>query len=121
MHSVDIQKKLHPENFQKLERKSDFAPKYLGFGHITKKSIRQPLQTFFLVYDLAVCVNDGIYIYIEKSSNYFSQPRSFSIHKGCPLVKPILLLASEVICYQSGPYLTDGKNSDAKITDHNYA
>ena len=80
----------------------------------------QPYTTFAkLIFgegknDVAICVADGTYIYIEKRSNYSFQRRSFSVHKGRPLVKPVVLVASDgYIISVLGPYLADGRNSDA--------
>lgn len=39
-------------------------------------------------------VADGTYIYTQKSSNYRFQRRSFSIHKGRPLVKLMILVST---------------------------
>ena len=104
---------------------TDFVPKYLGFGHITRKDITEShTSTFAKVLfggdkeDTAVYVADGTCIYIEKSSNYSFQRRTFSVHKGRPLVKPMMLVASDgYIISVLGPYL-DGHNSDSKITEH---
>ena len=81
---------------------TDFVPKYLGFGHITHKDIIEShTSTFAKVLfggdkeDTTVCVADGNCIYIEKSSNYSFQRRSFTVHKGRPLVKPMMLVASD--------------------------
>ena len=68
---------------------------------------------------MTVCVADDTYIYIEKCSNYSFQRRSYSVHKGRPLVKPMMLVASDgyilsVFC----PYLADERNTDAKLTEH---
>ena len=38
---------------------------------------------------------------------------------GTPLLKPMMLVATDgYILTVLGPYLADGKNSDAKITEH---
>lgn len=69
--------------------------------------------------DVAIAVADGTYIYIEKSGNYSFQRRSYSVHKGKPLLKPMMLVATDgYILTVLGPYLADEKNSDAKITEH---
>ena len=63
----------------------------------------------------------GTYIYIEKSGNYSFQRRSYSVHKRKPLLKPMILVATDgYILTVLGPYLADGKNSDAKITEHTW-
>ena len=44
------------------------------------------------------------------------QHRSFSIHKGRPLVKPMLLVSTTGYILETyGPYFVDGKNNDASI------
>ena len=103
-----------------------FVPKYLGFGHITRKDvIESHTSTFAKVLfgvdkeDTAICVADGTSIYIEKNSNYSFQRRTFSVHKGRPLVKPMMLVASDgYIILVLGPCLADGRNSDSKSTEH---
>lgn len=105
---------------------TSFVPKYLGLSHIDRDQIiRDHTSTFAKVLfadsksDVAIAVADGTYIYIEKSSNYAFQRRSYSIHKGQPLLKPMMLVATDgYILTVLGPYLADGKNSDAKITEH---
>ena len=69
--------------------------------------------------DVAIAVADGTYIYIEKSGNYSFQRRSYSVHTGQPLLKPMMLVATDdYILTVKGPYLADGKNTDATITEH---
>ena len=103
-----------------------FVPKYLGLSHIDRDNlINNHTTTFAKVLfgdsrsDIAIAVADGTYIYIEKSGNYSFQRRSYSVHKGQPLLKPMMLVATDgYILTVIGPYLADGKNSDAKITEH---
>ena len=60
--------------------------------------------------DIAIAVADGTYIYIEKSSNYSFQRRSYSTHKSQSLLRPMLFVASDgYIITVIGPYLADGK------------
>ena len=66
--------------------------------------------------DVAIIVADGTYVYIEKSSNYTFQRRSYSVHKGRHLVKPMMLVSTTgYILEIYGPYYADGKNNDASI------
>lgn len=59
---------------------------------------------------------DGTYIYIQKSSKYTFQRKSYSIYKGRPLVKPMMIVTSDgYILDILGPFLADGKNNDAAI------
>ena len=68
--------------------------------------------------DVAIAVADGTYIYIEINGDYSFQRRSYSVHKGRPLVKLMMLVATDgYILTVLGPYLADGKNSDASITE----
>ena len=105
---------------------TDFVPQHLGFEHVSRAEIIENHTSAFarVIFgddrdDVAVCVADGTYIYIEKSSNYSFQRRSYSVHKGRPLVKPMMIVASDgYIISVLGPYLADGRNNDAKITEH---
>ena len=68
--------------------------------------------------DVAICVTDGTFTYIEKSSTYNFQ-RPYSVHKGRPLVKPMMMAASEgYILSLLGPHLADGHNGYATIPEH---
>ena len=105
---------------------SHFVPKHLGLSHIERSKVNADHTTEFARVlfadsqtDVAIAVADGTYIYIEKSGDYAFQRRSYSVHKGRPLVKPMMLVATDgYILTVLGPYLADGKNSDAKITEH---
>ena len=44
---------------------------------------------------VAIAVADGTYIYIDKGGNYSFQRRSYSVHKGKPLLKPMMLVATD--------------------------
>jgi hypothetical protein len=93
----------------------------VGFQHITRSDViqhhtRQIAKTLFGndVDNQAILVLDGTYIYINKSGNFKFQRQSFSLHKGRPLVKPMVIVTTtghflSVI----GPYLA--KNNDATI------
>ena len=45
--------------------------------------------------DVAIAVPDGTYIYIEKSGDYAFQGRSYSVHKGRPVVKTMMLVVTD--------------------------
>ena len=102
---------------------TSFVPKHLGLAHINRNEvISNHTATFANVLfgdsksDVAIAVADGTYIYIEKSRNYSFQRRSYSVHKGKPLLKPMMLVATDgYILTVLGPYLADGKNSDGKL------
>lgn len=101
---------------------TSFVPKHLGFNHISRQSVisdrTRPLAQFLFGDQgdpRAILVIDGTYIYIQKSDNFHFQRRTYSMHKGRPLVKPM------VICTTSGylgPYYADSKNNDAAILNH---
>lgn len=75
---------------------TDFVSKYLGFENISREDIIENHTTVFArellasgSYDTAILLLDGTYIYIQNSSKYTFQMRSYSVYKGCPLVKPL--------------------------------
>lgn len=56
-------------------------------------------------------------IYINKSGNFKFQRQSFSLHKGRPLVKPLVIVSmAGYFISLMGPYIT--KNNDATILNH---
>lgn len=64
-------------------------------------------------------VLDGTYIYVQKSTDFAFQRRSFSMQKHRHLVKPMMIVSTTIyIVAAIGPYLADGNNSDAKILNH---
>ena len=105
---------------------TSFVPKHLGLAHINRNEAISNHTTVFANVlfgnsksDVAITVADGTYIYIEKSGNYSFQRRSYSVHKGKLLLKPMMLVATDgYILTVLGPYLADGKISDAKISEH---
>ena len=101
---------------------SHFVPKHIGLSHIERSKVTADHTTEFAKVliadsqtDVAIAVADCTYdIYIEKSGDCAFQRRSYSVHKGRPLIKPIMLVATDgYILTVLGPYLTDGKNSDS--------
>lgn len=67
----------------------------------------------------AILVLDGTYIYVQKSTDFAFQRRSFSMQKHRHLVKPMMIVSTTGYTVAAiGPYLADGKNSDAKILNH---
>jgi len=69
--------------------------------------------------DVAILVADGTYMYIEKSSTILSKGVFFSMHKGRPLVKPMMIVSTTgYILDVFGPYFADGKNNDANILNN---
>lgn len=103
-----------------------FVPQHLGLQHISREEIirnhTRPLaQTLFgdLGNTQAIIVLDGTYIYIQKSGNFQFQRRTFSLHKGRPLIKPMIIVSTTgYFITILGPYLADHKNNDASILTH---
>lgn len=105
-----------------------FTQDNIGFQHISRKQVidhhTRPLaQTLFGDgLSPAILVIDGTYIYIQKSSKYRFQRRSFSLHKHRPLIKPMVFVSTTgYFVSVMGPYLSDGKNNDANILKHIFA
>ena len=93
---------------------TSFVSKYLSLSHIGRIDGINKHTTFanilFGETNVDVAIADGTYIYIKKRGNYSFQRRSYSIHKGQPLLKPILLEAIDrYILTVMDPYLADGK------------
>ncbi|XP_061191748.1 uncharacterized protein LOC133199988 [Saccostrea echinata] len=103
-----------------------FVPHSLGFEHVTREEVindhtRQLAQTLFgnIEKKQAILVLDGTYIYTAKSNNFHYQRRSYSIHKGRPLIKPMVIVTTTGYFVSIlGPYLADNKNNDASILQH---
>jgi len=55
--------------------------------------------------NVAILIADGTYMYIEKSSNYSFQRRPLSMHKGRPLVKPMVVNTIELFWMSLVPIL----------------
>lgn len=103
----------------------EFVPSNLGFPHISREDVvnkhtRELAQSLLAeTSDQVILVLDGTYIYINKSNNFQFQRRSFSMHKGRPLVKPMVIVTTSGY-YVSilGPYFADNKNNDSSILKH---
>lgn len=101
-----------------------FVPHHLGLQHTTREEIienhTRPLaQELFvdLTNKKAIAVLDGTYIYIQKSNNFQFQRKSYSLHKGRPLVKPMVVTSTDgYFLTVLGPYLA--RNNDATILNH---
>jgi hypothetical protein len=62
---------------------------------------------------------DGTYIYVQKSANNLLRLKTFSLHKNRPLIKPIMIVATDgYIVFAIGRYYSDWWNNDANITNH---
>ena len=104
---------------------TDFVPNNLGFHHIThedfcKKHTTKTASTLFSSGpDDAIVVLDGTYIYIQKSSDYVFQRRSYSMHKNRSLLKSMVIVGTDgYILDIVRPYFADCSNNDASITKH---
>ena len=76
-----------------------FVRKYLGFSHLTRPELidnhTRPLAKLLFdqaVEDKAIIILYGTYIYVQKSSNNPLQRRTYSLHKGCALIKPMMFM-----------------------------
>ncbi|CAF3216884.1 unnamed protein product [Rotaria sp. Silwood2] len=102
-----------------------FVPHFLGFEHIKRRDVidrhTRPLASELLADqpDRAILILDGTYIYFQKSANNVLQRRTYSMHKGKSLIKPMLITTTTgYIVSCMGPYFADYKNNDAEITKH---
>ena len=101
-----------------------FVPKHLGFDHIERQQVvenhTRPLAKILLDDNdpnKVIVILDGTYCYIQKSTNNLLQRRTYSLPKGKPLVKPMMVVSSNgYIISTMGSFLADGRNNDAKIT-----
>ncbi|XP_065935231.1 uncharacterized protein [Magallana gigas] len=103
-----------------------FVPENVGLHHISRQEVianhTRPLaQSLFgnMTQSQAIAVLDGTYIYIQKSNHFQFQRRTYSIHKGRPLVKPMVVVSTDgYFLTVVGPYLADSRNNDASILNH---
>ena len=67
--------------------------------------------------DAVITIWDATYIYIEKSSSYDFQRKTYSGHKFRSLVKFMICCSTDGYMIEFvGPYLCNGNNNDANIT-----
>ncbi|KAL0850182.1 hypothetical protein ABMA28_012054 [Loxostege sticticalis] len=99
--------------------KTQFVPLHLGTNHISRNDLmsRNLLIPEGLFGDAlnrrAIIICDGTYVYLQKSSNYFFQKKSYSLHKYRNLVKPFLLVTTDGhILEVYGPYPATTSDSD---------
>ena len=103
---------------------TNFVPHFLGFDHISRSDVienhSRPLaQNLFGNGKEAILVLDGIYIYLQKSGNFQFQRRTYSMHKGRPLVKPMVVVTTTgYFIAILGPYMAGVKNNDGSILNH---
>ena len=101
---------------------SHFAPTFISCNHISRAKAFSEHMTAYSseLYGGKMCIIwDGTYYYIEKSSNYTLGRHTYSGQKHRPLYKFMSLVFPDGYVLDSiGPYLADGKNNDAGITEH---
>ena len=99
-----------------------FAPHFITCNHITRDKAFSEHMTAYssVLYGGKMCIIwEGTYYYIEKSSNYSLGRHTYSGQKHRPLLKLMSLVFPDGYVLDSiGPYLADGKNNDAGITEH---
>ena len=113
-------------NSARVALSRDFVPFNVGFQHIFRQEVidkhtRPIAQTLFGVEGNppAILVIDGTYVYIQKSTQFAFQRRTYSQHKHRSLVKPMVFVTTTgYVMSVIGPYLSDPKNNDAKILNH---
>ncbi|XP_028165256.1 uncharacterized protein LOC114356347 [Ostrinia furnacalis] len=104
-----------------------FVPRNLGLNHINRQqlvernlSIPQSLFGNFEGVDRPIVIFDGTYCYIEKSSNYMYQKKTYSMHKYRNLMKPFLMVCTDGhIIDVLGPY--PATTSDADIMKNEFS
>ncbi|OXA38533.1 hypothetical protein Fcan01_26735 [Folsomia candida] len=75
---------------------ASFAPLYTGYGHKTRQELfDQHMRPFFTSIlgvppESLILILDGTYLFVEKSSSFHLQRRSFSNHKKRNLFKPMM-------------------------------
>jgi len=91
-----------------------FVPHFLEFEHIKRKDViglhTRPLASELLADQRgrAILILDGTYIYCQMSANNLLQRRMYSMHKGKPLIKPVLITTKTgYIVSCMGPYFAD--------------
>ena len=99
-----------------------FVSSFLTCNHMSRDKAFSEHMTAYssVLYGGKMCIVwDGTYYYIEKSSNYTLGRHTYSGQKHRPLVKFTSLVFPDGYVLDSiGPYLADGKNNDAGITEH---
>lgn len=101
---------------------TDFLPSNLGLDHITRDQVIQhnrilPSNIFGNeAVPKAIVIFDGTYLFVEKSSNFLFQRRSYSLHKYRNLIKPFLIVCADgYIIDVMGPYPAVTSDADIMI------
>lgn len=96
----------------------NYVPLHLGINHITRAGISArnlliPQGLFGTEENNPIIIVDGTYIYIQKSTNYLYQKKTWSLHKHQNLVKPLLMVACDGHIIEAfGPYAASASDAD---------
>ncbi|XP_060810061.1 uncharacterized protein LOC132904163 [Amyelois transitella] len=99
-----------------------FVPNHIGTNHLTHseivdRNLRIPNALFGNENRPAIAIFDGTYIYVQKSSNYLYQKKTYSLHKYDNLVKPFMIVSCDGhIIDVLGPFAAT--QTDAEIMKH---
>lgn len=102
--------------------KQYYVPLHLGINHITRESLSSknliiPQGLFGTSENNQIIICDGTYVYMQKSSKYLFQKKSYSLHKFQNLIKSFLPVATDgYIIDIFGPYAAT--TSDATSMRH---
>lgn len=97
----------------------NFVPPNLGPNHLTPQQAKghntEYSKAFFGNHPTTIW--DGTYLYIQRPSNYNFGRKTYSVHKGRPLVKFMsIVLPDGYVLDTIGPFFTNGANNDAGMT-----
>ena len=98
------------------------VPNYIGLNHMThmdivNRNLSIPNALFSNENRPAIAIFDGTYVYLQKSSNYLFQKKTYSLHKYDNLVKPFMIVSCDGhIIDVVGPYAAT--QTDAEIMNH---
>ncbi|CAF3366903.1 unnamed protein product [Rotaria socialis] len=87
----------------RLTLMKNFTHHYIGLQHVDRQTVIDHHQTsiaselFTTTPDQLCILMDGTYIYIQKSSYYEMQRRTYSLHKHRHLVKPMMITPSAIL------------------------
>ena len=101
---------------------NNFVPKYLGVGSISRDEATAhgtiDAETFFGC-DRAITIWDGTFFYMQKSEDYEMARKTYSGHKNHQLLKFMSIVLQDVYGLDTiGPFMSDGKNNDAGMTQY---
>ncbi|CAF3330735.1 unnamed protein product [Rotaria socialis] len=94
----------------RLTLMKNFTHHYIGLQHVDRQTVIDHHQTsiaselFTTTPDQLCILMDGTYIYIQKSSYYEMQRRTYSLHKHRHLVKPMMITPSNFILNSTRPF-----------------